>query len=440
MIAGVAFCPHPPVLVPEVAQGAAAELDDLRDGLPHRDPQRVAAPGRRSRDPRLRRRAPRRTARPPAARLAGFGVALEVPLGSDVTRARRAAAVADDRRLAAARRRRARTAARPAGRSAPGRRPAELDDGRAGRARGDGGRQRPAQHGRAGLPRRPRAEAFDARSPPRSPAVTPTVRARRRRGDDLLAAGGPAWQRGRTRCSAARPGTPTCSTTTRPYGVGYFVAAWTAACLTAGPSSRSSGRPRPASPISPSRWPHASAARSSTPTRCSSTRGMDIGTAKLPPAERGGIAAPPARRLADDQVRRRRRVPGARPRGDRRHPRPRPAAGPGRRVRAVPARRPGPTSTSRGSRPRSAPGRYAELAERGPAGAARRLAERDPAAAAAILPTNGRRIVRALEVIELTGAAVHRPDARLRVGVRHACSSASTATTSTSGSSGGCTA
>ena len=34
-----------------------------------------------------------------------------------------------------------------------------------------------------------------------------------------------------------------------------------------------------------------------------------------------------------------------------------------------------------------------------------RLAERDPAAAAAILPTNGRRVVRALEVGELTGRA-----------------------------------
>src|SRR5205085_227362 len=32
-----------------------------------------------------------------------------------------------------------------------------------------------------------------------------------------------------------------------------------------------------------------------------------------------------------------------------------------------------------------------------------RLAERDPVAAQAILPTNGRRIVRALEVMELTG-------------------------------------
>jgi tRNA dimethylallyltransferase len=44
-----------------------------------------------------------------------------------------------------------------------------------------------------------------------------------------------------------------------------------------------------------------------------------------------------------------------------------------------------------------------ELAEVGPAVLHDRLARRDPAAAAAVLPSNGRRIVRALEVIELTG-------------------------------------
>ncbi|GAA2205786.1 tRNA (adenosine(37)-N6)-dimethylallyltransferase MiaA [Nonomuraea monospora] len=44
-----------------------------------------------------------------------------------------------------------------------------------------------------------------------------------------------------------------------------------------------------------------------------------------------------------------------------------------------------------------------ELAERGPAPLYERLRELDPAAAAAILPSNGRRIVRALEVIELSG-------------------------------------
>src|SRR5579859_4441103 len=44
-----------------------------------------------------------------------------------------------------------------------------------------------------------------------------------------------------------------------------------------------------------------------------------------------------------------------------------------------------------------------ELAEAGAAALHARLAALDPAAAAAILPSNGRRIVRALEVIELTG-------------------------------------
>ncbi|MFY2858881.1 tRNA (adenosine(37)-N6)-dimethylallyltransferase MiaA [Mycobacterium sp. THU-M104] len=43
------------------------------------------------------------------------------------------------------------------------------------------------------------------------------------------------------------------------------------------------------------------------------------------------------------------------------------------------------------------------LAELGPGGLHGELARRDPAAAAAILPTDGRRIVRALEVVELTG-------------------------------------
>ena len=46
---------------------------------------------------------------------------------------------------------------------------------------------------------------------------------------------------------------------------------------------------------------------------------------------------------------------------------------------------------------------YAELDESGPAALHRRLAALDPVSAARILPSNGRRIARALEVIELTG-------------------------------------
>ena len=45
----------------------------------------------------------------------------------------------------------------------------------------------------------------------------------------------------------------------------------------------------------------------------------------------------------------------------------------------------------------------AELAEVGPAQLHARLAGLDPAAAAVVLPSNGRRIVRALEVVEITG-------------------------------------
>jgi tRNA dimethylallyltransferase len=55
--------------------------------------------------------------------------------------------------------------------------------------------------------------------------------------------------------------------------------------------------------------------------------------------------------------------------------------------------------TDRGTRARL----ESELAELGPAALHARLATLDPAAAGAILPSNGRRIVRALEVIELTG-------------------------------------
>jgi tRNA dimethylallyltransferase len=48
-----------------------------------------------------------------------------------------------------------------------------------------------------------------------------------------------------------------------------------------------------------------------------------------------------------------------------------------------------------------------DLAERGPGELHRELAARDPQAASRILPTNGRRIVRALEVLDLTGEPFH---------------------------------
>ncbi|WP_035812381.1 tRNA (adenosine(37)-N6)-dimethylallyltransferase MiaA [Jiangella gansuensis] len=131
-------------------------------------------------------------------------------------------------------------------------------------------------------------------------------------------------------------------------------------------------------------------------------RGMDIGTAKLTVAERRGVphhlldiydVTQPATvaefqglaRAAIDDCHRRGVVPVL-------------AGGSALYVRAVLDRFEFP-----GTDPRIRERLEAELAEVGAAQLHSRLAVHDPAAAAAILPTNGRRVVRALEVIELTG-------------------------------------
>jgi tRNA dimethylallyltransferase len=57
-----------------------------------------------------------------------------------------------------------------------------------------------------------------------------------------------------------------------------------------------------------------------------------------------------------------------------------------------------------GTDPEVRAGWEAELALRGSEALHAELAERDPMAAASILPSNGRRIVRALEVVDLTGS------------------------------------
>ncbi|GAA2670750.1 tRNA dimethylallyltransferase [Actinoplanes palleronii] len=131
-------------------------------------------------------------------------------------------------------------------------------------------------------------------------------------------------------------------------------------------------------------------------------RGMDVGTAKLTPAERAGVphhlldiwdvtvTAAVAEyqalaRAAIDDIFARGRVPLL-------------VGGSGLYLRAVLEEFEFP-----GTDPVIRARLEAELAETGPAPLFARLRERDPVAAEKILPSNGRRIVRALEVIELTG-------------------------------------
>jgi tRNA dimethylallyltransferase len=130
---------------------------------------------------------------------------------------------------------------------------------------------------------------------------------------------------------------------------------------------------------------------------------MDIGTAKLRPDQREGVphhvldlwpVTEPASVAQYQQVARA-AIEAVRARG-------RTAllvGGSGLYVRAVLDRFEFP-GTDPGLRQRL----EAELAELGPEQLHARLAARDPAAARRILPSNGRRIVRALEVVELTGA------------------------------------
>jgi tRNA dimethylallyltransferase len=144
-------------------------------------------------------------------------------------------------------------------------------------------------------------------------------------------------------------------------------------------------------------------------------RGMDIGTAKPDLAERGGVPhhlldlwhVGEAASVADYRQRARAQIDRLRAGGVV----PLLVGGSGLYVRAVLDELEFP-GTDAAVRARLED----ELAAVGAQGLHERLAALDPAAAAAILPGNGRRIVRALEVIELTGGPflASLPDPRPR--------------------------
>jgi tRNA dimethylallyltransferase len=130
--------------------------------------------------------------------------------------------------------------------------------------------------------------------------------------------------------------------------------------------------------------------------------GMDIGTAKLPVPERGSIEhhlldvwpLSKSAAVAEYQTMARGKIAEIHQRGRT----PILVGGSGLYLRGALDRLEFP-----GESPPIRARLYGELETDGAAALHVRLAVHDPAAAAAILPTNGRRIVRALEVIELTG-------------------------------------
>jgi tRNA dimethylallyltransferase len=131
-------------------------------------------------------------------------------------------------------------------------------------------------------------------------------------------------------------------------------------------------------------------------------RGMDIGTAKLTVAERRGVPhhlldvwdVTETASVAEYQRMARRCIDRLRAAGVA----PVLVGGSGLYVRAILDDLDFP-----GTDPELRAELEAELAELGPAALHARLAALDPPAAAAILPSNGRRVVRALEVVRLTG-------------------------------------
>ncbi len=234
MICALAFCPHPPLLVPEVAVGAAAELDDLRAACDKAvtaalatGPDRVVLLGGGAGSGAVPGDA--------VGSLRPYGVALDVPLDPD----RRG-----DARLPLSLTIGAWLLARSGWSGARAAYRVDLDP-----MGGPGGRRAVAEE-LAGLPGRtallvladgsvtrtekapgsfdPAGEAFDAQVAGVLAGGDPGPGLKLRY-EDARAVGAQGWSAWRTAFHAASPGPwdARLGYDEAPYGVGYLVAAWT---------------------------------------------------------------------------------------------------------------------------------------------------------------------------------------------------------------------
>jgi hypothetical protein len=148
------------------------------------------------------------------------------------------------------------------------------------------------------------------------------------------------------------------------------------------------------------RW----AERSSTPTPCSCIGGWTSAPPSSPSANAPRHTPPPARRPGRHRGGQRRGIPAGRPARPHRDPRPRRRADPRRAGPGSMCARPWTTSTSHRPTQPSGPGWEDRLTLEGPSPVCSVLGQLDPSCGSPrIEPRNGRRVIRALEVIELTG-------------------------------------
>ena len=217
-LVAAAVCPHPPLLVPEVASGAAAELDDLRAACDAAVGHLLAAG-------------------PTGSLTVGSG---PEPSGAELGRGDLPLSRAVGVWLLA----RAGLAEAPAAGHIVAPDAARRECSRLGRSiAADAERVALLVLGDGSACRSVKAPGyFDERAEPFDAGVARALGGRRRAGAArpgpgpgrraaVRRSGAVAGARRRGGWPTAGPGTVACTTTTRPYGVAYFVATWSPVCL-----------------------------------------------------------------------------------------------------------------------------------------------------------------------------------------------------------------